>query len=203
MPNAHYVDNKKLYQAIVEYRKICKEKDELGELRPPIPTYIGHCMLMIANRLSLKPNFVNYSYREEMISDGIENCVCYFDNYNPDRYDNPFAYFTQIIYFAFLRRIQKEKKQLYIKHKSLENSILMNELVEQGEFDSDDEFIPAYIDLENENTSDFIKSFEDNLSKKRKKRKKGLEIFIEDDEQEEPIIEEVLEDEDEDSDTGR
>ena len=198
MANAHYVDNKKLYQAIVEYRKICKEKDELGEQRPPIPTYIGHCMLMIANRLSLKPNFVNYSYREEMISDGIENCVCYFDNYNPDRYDNPFAYFTQIIYFAFLRRIQKEKKQLYIKHKSLENSILMNELVEQGEFDGDDEFIPAYIDLENENTSDFIKSFEDNLNKKRKKRKKGLEKFIDDEQEEEPVIEEILNDEEED-----
>lgn len=199
MPNAHYVDNKKLYQAIVEYRKICKEKDEQELPRPPIPAYIGHCMLMIAQRLSLKPNFVNYSYREEMISDGIENCVCYFDNYNPDRYDNPFAYFTQIIYFAFLRRIQKEKKQLYIKHKTLENSILMSELFEQGEFDSDDDFIPSYIDLENENTNDFIKSFEENLNKKRKKRKKGLEKFIEEEETEpleqENIIVELLEDE--------
>lgn len=201
MSNAHYVDNKKLYQAIVEYRKIVREKEEVGEPRPPIPTYIGHCMLMIANRLSLKPNFVNYSYREEMISDGIENCVCYFDNYNPDRYDNPFAYFTQIIYFAFLRRIQKEKKQLYIKHKSLENSLIMNELVEQGEFDGDDEFVPAYIDLENENTSDFIKAFEDNLSKKRKKRKQGLDKFIEgEEEQTEDIMEEIEIEDDEDED---
>jgi len=207
MPNAHYVDNKKLYQAIVEYRKICKDKEEAGLDRPPIPSYIGHCMLMIASRLSLKPNFVNYSYREEMISDGIENCVCYFDNYNPDRYDNPFAYFTQIIYFAFLRRIQKEKKQLYIKHKSLENSILMNELVEQGEFDGDDEFIPSYIDLDNENTSDFIKSFEENLSKKRKKRKEGLEKFIEGEEEvgDIPIIIEdnLLEDDNAGSNSGR
>jgi len=161
-------------------------------------------MLMIANRLSLKPNFINYSYREEMISDGIENCVCYFDNYNPDRYDNPFAYFTQIIYFAFLRRIQKEKKQLYIKHKSLENSLIMNELVEQGEFDGDDEFVPAYIDLENENTNDFIKAFEDNLNKKRKKRKQGLDKFIEgEEEQGEDIIDEIEieDDENEDSDS--
>jgi hypothetical protein len=201
MSNAHYVDNKKLYQAIVEYRKVCKEKDEAGELRPPIPTYIGHCMLMIANRLSLKPNFVNYSYREEMISDGIENCVCYFDNYNPDRYDNPFAYFTQIIYFAFLRRIQKEKKQLYIKHKSLENSLIMNELVEQGEYD-DDEFVPAYIDLDNENTSDFIRAFEDNLNKKRKKRKQGLDKFIEDEGEEVDPDDELLEDDNEDRNTG-
>lgn len=195
MANAHYVDNKKLYQAIVEYRKICREKDEEGVNRPPIPTYIGHCMLMIANRLATKPNFANYSYKDEMISDGIENCVCYFDNYNPDRYDNPFAYFTQIIYFAFLRRIQKEKKQLYIKHKSIENSVIMNELVEQGEFDSDEDFIPAYIDFENENTSDFIKAFENNLDKKRKKRKKGLDKFI-DDESNSDNNSDTLEDED-------
>lgn len=199
MANAHYVDNKKLYQAIVEYKKIVKEKEELGLPRPPIPTYIGHCMLMIANRLSLKPNFINYSYREEMISDGIENCVCYFDNYNPDRYDNPFAYFTQIIYFAFLRRIQKEKKQLYIKHKSLENSFIMNELVEQGEFD-DGEFTPTYVDLENENMNEFIRLFEDNLDKKRKKRKKGVEKFIESEEVEEEteIIDEVDDEEESD-----
>lgn len=191
MSNAHYVDNKKLYQAIVEYKKVVKEYEEQGLQRPPIPSYVGHCMLMIANRLSLKPNFINYSYREEMISDGIENCVCYFDNYNPDRYDNPFAYFTQIIYFAFLRRIQKEKKQLYIKHKSLENSFLMNELVEQGEFD-DGEFTPAYVDFENENMNEFIKTFEDNLDKKRKKRKQGVEKFIDSDE----IVEEEVPDND-------
>lgn len=197
MANAHYVDNKKLYQAIVEYRKIVREKEEQGLERPPIPSYIGHCMLMIAQRLSLKPNFVNYSYREEMISDGIENCVCYFDNYNPDRYDNPFAYFTQIIYFAFLRRIQKEKKQLYIKHKTLENSFIMNELVEQGEHD-DGDFTPAYIDLENENMNEFIRTFEDGLDKKRKKRKQGVEKFIEVEEQEETESDDLkLDDEEE------
>lgn len=203
--NAHYVDNKKLYQAIVEYRKVVKECEEQGKERPPIPKYVGHCMLMIANRLSTKPNFVNYSYREEMISDGIENCVCYFDNYNPDRYDNPFAYFTQIIYFAFLRRIQKEKKQLYVKHKILENSIIMNEMVEQSEMD-DGDFRPSYIDLDNENMSEFVKTFENNLDKKRKKRKQGIEKFIEDDEQlldADTIIDEVLEDvEDVSSDIG-
>jgi len=182
MTTAHYVDNKQFYKAIVEYRKIVKEAEERGEERPPIPSYIGRCMLMIANRLSLKPNFINYSYRDEMISDGIENCVCYFDNYNPERYDNPFAYFTQIIYFAFLRRIQKEKKQLYIKHKSYENSYLMNEVFEQGEMS--DEFISNNVDFENENMSDFIKTYEDNLEKKRKKRKQGVEKFIDDEEAE-------------------
>jgi hypothetical protein len=195
MVNAHYVDNKKFYQAIVEYRKVVREKEAAGLDRPPIPSYIGHCMLMIANRLSLKPNFVNYSYREEMISDGVENCVCYFDNYDPDKYDNPFAYFTQIIYFAFLRRIQKEKKQLYIKHKTLENSFILDELYESGEND-DMDFKPSYIDMENENMSEFIRTFESNLDKKRKKRKKGLDKFIEDEEIEDPV-ELNLEDENE------
>lgn len=194
MANAHYVDNKKLYQAIVEYRKVIKECELEGKDRPPIPRYVGECMLLIAKRLSTKPNFVNYPYREEMISDGIENCVCYFDNYNPDRYDNPFAYFTQIIYFAFLRRIQKEKKQLYIKHKALENTILMSEMFDQGELD-DGEYRVSTSDLDNENMSDFVKSFENNLDKKRKKRKQGLEKFIDEGTEEIELPDGLLEDE--------
>lgn len=202
MTNAHYVDNKQLYKAIVEYRKVIKECEAEGKARPPIPRYIGHCMLMIANRLSTKPNFVNYPYREEMVSDGVENCVCYFDNYNPDRYDNPFAYFTQIIYFAFLRRIQKEKKQLYIKHKALENSIIMNELVNQGEMD-DGEFTPTYVDLDNDNMNEFVKTFENNLDKKRKKRKKGIEVFLDEEESSDLVeVPEMMDgEEDVDSDT--
>lgn len=194
MTNAHYVDNKKLYQAIVEYRKVVKECEEAGKDRPPIPRYVGECMLLIAKRLSTRPNFVNYPYREEMISDGVENCVCYFDNYNPERYDNPFAYFTQIIYFAFLRRIHKEKKQLYVKHKALENSILFNEMFDVGDSD-DGEYRVSTSDLDNENMSDFIKTFESNLDKKRKKRKKGLEKFIDEDEEGiEVFVEELIED---------
>jgi hypothetical protein len=115
-----------------------------------------------------------------MVSDGIENCICYIDNFDPDKSNNPFAYFTQIIYFAFLRRIQKEKKQLYIKHKTVENSLIMNTLVEQGEFE-DGDFVPVYVDVDNESISEFIKSFEEGLDKKRVKRKKGLEKFMEDD----------------------
>lgn len=176
----HYVDNKKLLAAIVEYRNKTQEFNAgKHKIKPPIPNYIGECMLLIAQRLSYKPNFINYSYREEMISDGIENCVSYIDNFDPSKSDNPFAYFTQIIYFAFLRRIQKEKKQLYIKHKSLENSLIMNTLIEQNEFD-ESEFAPAYVDMDNENMNEFIAAFEDNLDKKKIKRKKGLEKFIED-----------------------
>lgn len=176
----HYVDNKQLYACIVEYRKSVLQARENNEQRPQIPNYVGQCILMIANRLSTKPNFINYSYREEMISDGVENCICYIDNFDPLKSNNPFAYFTQIIYYAFLRRILKEKKQLYIKHKSLENSMILNELIEQSEFNEHD-MTPTHVDLDNENMFDFIKNFEDNLIAKRKKRKKGLEKFIEED----------------------
>lgn len=176
---AHYVDNKKLYQCIVEYRTKVLESKKTGETKPKIPEYIGHCVLLIANRLSTKPNFINYPFREEMVSDGIENCICYIDNFDPFKSDNPFAYFTQIIYFAFLRRIQKEKKQLYIKHKTLENSMIFNELITQGNEDKD--ITSSLIDLTNDNMFDFIKSFEDGLNEQKQKRKnskKGVDVFI-------------------------
>lgn len=176
----HYVDNKQLYACIVEYREAVLKARDNDLPKPKIPNYIGHCILMIANRLSTKPNFINYSYREEMISDGVENCICYIDNFDPVKSNNPFAYFTQIIYYAFLRRILKEKKQTYIKHKTLENSMLLNELFEQGEF-SEQEFMPTHIDV-HDDVYDFIKTFEDNLlSKKKKRAKKGVEKFIEED----------------------
>jgi len=173
----HYVDNKHLFAVIVEHKSNIKKAKEEGKPKPMIPNYVGECILLIAKRLSTKPNFVNYSYRDEMISDGIENCISYFDNFDPTKSDNPFAYFTQIIYFAFLRRIQKEKKQTYIKHKTSENSMLFNELVEQGE---DGEMIFNPQDFDSENVSDFVKAFELNIDKKKVKRKKGLDMFIED-----------------------
>ncbi len=174
--STHYVDNKQLYAVIIEHKTSVKAAKDIGQTPPPIPNYVGECILMIAKRLSTKPNFVNYSYRDEMISDGVENCISYFHNFDPSKSDNPFAYFTQIIYYAFLRRIQKEKKQIYIKHKTAENSMLFNEMVEQGE-DGEFTFNPA--DFDSENVSDFIKTFEENMDKKKVKRKKGIDLFIE------------------------
>ena len=113
----HYVNNKEFLAAMIEYRKsIRKAKREKRE-RPPVTDYIGSCFLKIANHLSYRPNFINYTFRDDMISDGIENCLQYLDNFNPEKSNNPFAYFTQIIYYAFVRRIQKEKKQVTIKQK--------------------------------------------------------------------------------------
>ena len=118
----HYVDNKEFLAAMLEWKKEVNDAEEEGEVIPPIPEYIGECFYKIATHLSYRPNFINYTYREEMIGDGIENCIQYAKNFNPDKSKNPFAYFTQIIHFAFLRRIGKEKKQLEIKTKIIEKT---------------------------------------------------------------------------------
>ncbi len=118
----HYVNNKEFLTAIIAYKDMIALAEARGEAKPVIPRYIGECFLKIANHLSFKPNFVNYMFKDDMVCDGIENCVQYINNFNPEKSKNPFAYFTQIIHYAFLRRIQKEKKQLEIKSKILERS---------------------------------------------------------------------------------
>jgi hypothetical protein len=118
----HYVNNKEFLDALVQYRKKVLISAENGLDKPPIPNYIGECILKIATHLSFKPNFVNYMFKDDMISDGIENCIQYLHNFDPEKSTNPFAYFTQIIHFAFLRRIQREKRQLEIKNKILDRS---------------------------------------------------------------------------------
>ena len=118
----HYVNNKQLLEALIVYRAKVATAKENDLPKPRITNYLGECFLKIATHLSYKPNFVNYMFREDMISDGIENCVQYIHNFDPEKSRNPFAYFTQIIHYAFLRRIQKEKKQLDIKTKIIERS---------------------------------------------------------------------------------
>ena len=118
----HYVNNKELLQALIVYREKVADAKEKDLPKPRITNYLGECFLKIATHLSYKPNFVNYMFRDDMISDGIENFVQYIHNFDPEKSRNPFAYFTQIIHYAFLRRIQKEKKQLDIKTKIIERS---------------------------------------------------------------------------------
>ena len=118
----HYVNNKEFLAALIKHREDIEIAELQGKEKPRIPRYIGECFLKIATHLSFKPNFVNYMFKEDMISDGIENCVQYIHNFNPEKSQNPFAYFTQIIHYAFLRRIQREKRQLEIKNKIIERS---------------------------------------------------------------------------------
>jgi hypothetical protein len=118
----HYVNNKEFLHALIVYRNKVKEAKENGNTKPRITNYLGECFLKIATHLSYKPNFVNYMFKDDMICDGIENCVQYIHNFDPEKSSNPFAYFTQVIHYAFLRRIQKEKKQLEIKQKIIERT---------------------------------------------------------------------------------
>ena len=133
----HYVNNKEFLAAMVEYRKSVNKAKREKHNKPPVPDYIGECFLKIANHLSYRPNFINYTFRDDMISDGIENCLQYLDNFNPKTSNNPFAYFTQIIYYAFVRRIQKEKKQSNIKYKMIEQANIDEFAVLPGDTNND------------------------------------------------------------------
>tara|TARA_B100000963_G_scaffold195085_2_gene169764 strand:- start:12440 stop:12991 length:552 start_codon:yes stop_codon:yes gene_type:complete len=120
--NEHYVNNKEFTQAVSEFNQACKLAESKDKTPPRMPEYIGECIYKIATRLSTRPNFINYTYRDEMICDAIENCIQYIGNFNQEKSNNAFAYITQICYYAFLRRIQKEKKQVFIKQKSIEEA---------------------------------------------------------------------------------
>lgn len=174
----NYIDNKNFYEAIKKYRETVKEAQLAEKQKPILPNYLGECILLIANRLATKPNFINYSYKDEMIADGIENCIMYIDNFDPEKSTNPFAYFTQIIYFAFLRRIQKEKKHLYIKHQVYKQSAITDDLYELQDGDEFDGGAVGSM-YDNDKMSEFVKSFEEGLEKKRKPIEKvGVEKFI-------------------------
>ena len=169
----HYVDNEKFLGVMSDYREEhLQAKDNDTEL-PIIPDYAGECFLKIAERLSHRPNFINYAFREEMVSDGIENCVMYASNFNPEKSKNPFAYFTQIIYFAFLRRIEKEKKQLYIKYKTMDEFSMLEDHSDMGDMDVGEKASitssASTMTVDKRKTIyDFIHAFEE---KKRKKKK--------------------------------
>lgn len=168
MVQAHYVNNQELLKAIIEHRKAIKLAKKNKEEAPELSEYIGTCFLKIAEHLSRKPNFMSYTFREDMISDAVENCIQYVNNFDPAESKNPFAYFTQIIYFAFLRRISKEKKQLYVKYKATEQlGILQN--TEMHDLESLGPGAGKNFQVY-ENISDFIQTFEQ--GRKQKKRKK-------------------------------
>ena len=173
-----YVNNADFLKALIEHKQKCQEALQSGKPEPKIPNYIGECWMKIAEGLSHKPNFINYTYRDEMIADGIENCLMYFANFDETKSKNPFAYFTQIIYYAFLRRIQKEKKQLYVKYKATEQIGILDEF-EMMEFeDGTSNQFTLY-----DNIAEFIETYEEakeaKKSAKSAKKPKGIEKFIE------------------------
>lgn len=173
-----YVDNKKFFEAMVNYREARIDAEESGEDPPKIPDYIGKCILDISRHLSYKANFVGYPFREEMIGDGVENAVKALNNFDPSKSNNPFAYFTRIIYFAFLRRIAEEKKELYAKCKLYTSMTVMGELYDDSNSlvdlsDNQSNFSTEYMD-------DFVKEYEKSMEKKKipkEEKKVGVELF--------------------------
>jgi hypothetical protein len=160
MTNRHYINNKSFYEEMIKFKNQCEEAKVLSKPTPVISNYIGQCFLHICGKLSTKSNFVNYTYRDEMISDGIENCIMAVYSFDPVKSNNPFAYFTQIAWNAFIRRIHKEKKQQYVKHKNFQDSMLLVE--------------PEYGNLyQNDNHSnDIINTFEEKITKKQRRKKR-------------------------------
>ena len=171
----HYVNNVDLYAAMIEYKDKVNQSI-LNSTEPPrISNYIGESIMKISTHLAYKPNFSNYLFREEMISDGIENCLQYINNFDPNKSKNPFAYFTQIIYFAFIRRIQKEKKYLYTKYASISRANMMHETSQIEEQDIGKDFNDGikYGEWSQEQMNTFMTEFEkkENIKKKTKKKK--------------------------------
>jgi len=172
----HYVNNKEFLAAMIEYKKAVALAEEKGKEKPPVTDYIGSCFLKIANHLSYRPNFINYTFRDDMISDGIENCLQYLDNFNPEKSNNPFAYFTQIIYYAFIRRIQKEKKQVTIKQKMIMEANYDDMTLQPGE---EREFTNQFTEFLQKNT--IIEEPKKKEKKTKKNTKSTLEYFINED----------------------
>ena len=179
----HYVNNKEFSQAVVDYCTTVREaKDNKAEL-PVVPDYIAACFLKIAEGLSHKSNFIRYTYREEMVMDAVENCLKAIENYNVEaatRSGNPnaFAYFTQISWYAFLRRIAKEKKQQDVKIKYLASSGIEEYIISDGE-DMSNTVVQAFVDQLKDRIDkvkekdDEFKVFAEEEKKKQKRLKKS------------------------------
>lgn len=175
MAKKHYVNNKDFLQAIIEYKNSCDAARAKGNQIPVIPNYIGECIFDMANRLARRPNFSGYAFKEDMIMDGVENCLKYIERFDPEKSSNPFAYFTQVIWFAFLQRIAKEKKFLYTKLKSSQSMLALGE-THAGGFE-----INMNLNIDADYIDAFIEDFEDKLARDKAKSKEAKEKKDQDD----------------------
>jgi len=174
----HYVNNKMMLEEIIKYKKMVSEAEEKELPVPPVTDYLGISFLEIAKNLTRKSNFYNYTYTDDMIMDAVENCLKYISNFDPEKSNNPFSYFTQIIYHAFVRKIKVEKKQQYIKYKSIVKSITNNEIAKSHINDDAEVFMGEFI-----NTFETSYEKKKQLIKEKKESKKNkLEFVAEEDE---------------------
>jgi hypothetical protein len=181
----HYINNRDFSLAVVDYVSLANKAKEENKTIPKVTNYIATCFIKIAEGLSHRPNFVRYTYREEMVMDGVENCLRAINNYKIETATrtgkpNAFSYFTQIVYFAFIRRITKEKKQQDIKMRYIER-MGIEDFTSMGMDDSGAAETMAYVDTLRERISKVrhvdkkIKTFE-KIEKKKEKEK--LELFM-------------------------
>jgi len=167
--SSHYISNEDFLKEMIIWKGAVKEAKESGDPVPPVTSYIAQCFLEIAQNLAKKPNFVNYQFKDDMIGDAVENCLLYCDNFDPEKSQNPFSYFTQITYFAFLRRIQKEKKQTYIKYKYLQSMDVHGDLSDYLK----------QMGISEDEADNFNKLEEKTQPKASKKKKKKSDLFEE------------------------
>jgi hypothetical protein len=179
----HYVNNADFSQAVVDYVTLVREANKNKTTIPKVPDYVAQCFLRIAEGLSHKSNFIRYTYREEMVMDAVENCLKAISNYNLEAATrtgkpNAFAYFTQISWFAFLRRIAKEKKQQDVKMKYLTQSGIENFIINENGDDTSQHIVDAFVDTLRDRI-DKIKS-QDTLvkeyAKTEKKKKRTVKV---------------------------
>lgn len=157
----YYVDNKKFYQALIDYQEALKTNPQLQ-----IPVYIYECIKLICAKLSIRRNFNAYSFREDMISEGTVNCLEAITKFDPNKTNNPFGYFTQIAWNAFIRQIENEDKQHYTIHANLENMLLISDEIYtemKGDDSSKEDGIRRHYEV--------IKKFEDKVERKKQKQK--------------------------------
>lgn len=169
-----------MYNELIKYYDRIEIAEKEGREEPRVPDYLGECFLLIAENLAKKPNFSSYTFKEDMIQDGVLTCVANITKFDPDKTNNPFSYFTQAIFYSFLQRIAKEKKQEYVKYKSIEKQYFSEDVGETNNLDkgnfktSDNNNLEIF-----DNYLQFIEDYEDKhlprKAKQRKKRKQGFD----------------------------
>ena len=176
MSDSHYVDNREFLKAIILYRRACAQAKRAGRREPRVPEYIGECFLKIGTHLSFKPNFANYTYREDMVSDGVENCLVYMHNFNPRKSKNPFGYFTSVLYYAFVRRIQRERRHTYLRYKLIEEAVIAGDTrtsqSPEGTYHVDNDMLSF------DNVQEFIRRFDEYHENMRVRRKTAKLISV-------------------------
>ena len=105
-----YLSNNEMFKEVIK----CQLDDQISDK-------LGRMFMIMSRRIATKPNFSGYSYKEEMIGNGVVACCGALHKFDPDKSTNTFAYYTSIIHNAFIQILNKEKKQQDIRDALLVN----------------------------------------------------------------------------------